>query len=193
MNRQFWASAASLAFFVAPCVQAQEASVYGAPDPAGLTMPRLDFVPTPDDALNYDKYFYFHREDTSFVQAYDDIRECDALSSGSNIYAGGDSATVMAAAAPYGVLAGGVGAAIGAAAADAIWGSAQRRAQRRTSMRNCMGFKAYHRYPLSDSLWKAFNFEEGFGRKKEDVRLEALALQALVASGPKPTTEELAQ
>jgi len=54
-----------------------------------------------------------------------------------------------------------------------------------------MGFKEYQRYGLTGELWKDFNFEEGHGRKKEGERDNALELQALVASGPKPTTKEL--
>jgi hypothetical protein len=166
-------------------------AVYELPDPATLTRPELDFAATPEIEKDFEKYFYFHRDDTSFEAAFSDIRECDALSSGSNIYMGADSAAMGAAMAQYGALAGGVGGVIGSAIADAIFGSAARRAQRRLNMRNCMGFKGYQRYGLAGDLWKKFNFEEGNGRKKEDVRDEALELQALVASGPKPATKEL--
>jgi len=154
-------------------------------------MPKLDFVPTSVDEDNYDKYFYFHREGTSFAQAYDDIRECDALASGSSIYVGGDADVMAGATAAYGLLASALATSLGSPIEDAIYGSAARRAQRRASMRNCMGFKQYQRYPLTSTLWKAFNFEEGLGRKKEGTRLQALALQALVASGPKPKMKEL--
>ena len=167
------------------------APVYDLPDPATLTRPKLDFAPTPEITADFDKYFYFHRSDTSFVDAFNDIRECDALASGSNIYMGANDAAVGAAMAQYGVLAGGVGGALGGLMADAIFGSAARRQQRRINLRNCMGFKGYQRYGLSGDLWKEFNFEEGHGRKKEGERNEALEQQALVASGPKPTTKEL--
>lgn len=193
MTQRLWAGVASLALFAAAPAHAQEAAgaLYAAPNPAGLTMPKLDFVPTAADQENYDKYFYYHREGTSFAQAYDDIRECDALASGVNIYLDSGSAGTASAMATYGVAAGAVGGMFGAMLGDAIKGSAIRREQRRVSLRNCMGFKQYHRYPLNADLWKQFNFEEGLGRKKEDVRLDALALQALVASGPKPATKEL--
>lgn len=167
------------------------APVYDLPDPATLTRPGLDFAATPEAVADFDKYFYFHRDGTSFVDAFNDIRECDALASGSNIYMGADAGAVAAASAQYGALAGGIGGALGGLMADAIFGSAARRQQRRVNLRNCMGFKGYQRYGLSGDLWKAFNFEEGNGRKKEGERNEALELQALVASGPKPTTKEL--
>ena len=159
-------------------------------DPTKLTMPKLDFTATPQDELDFEKYFYFHRDVTSFAEAYDDIKECDALASGVNFYAG-NSSGAAAASAQYGVLAGGIGSAIGSAIADAIFGAAQRRKTYRMSMRTCMGFKEYHRYGLNKDLWSEFNFTEGNGRKKEIVREEAQQLQALVASGPKPSTKEL--
>ena len=161
------------------------------PDPAQLKMPALDFTPTSEIEADYAKYFYFHRADTSFAEAYADVRECDALASGSNIYLGASQAQFNAAAMQYGPLAAGIGGAIGSAIADAIFGSAARREARRVNLRNCMGFKGYQRFGLSMDLWKEFNFEEGMGRKKEDVRNDALALQALVASGPAPKSREL--
>ncbi|WP_298192337.1 hypothetical protein [Novosphingobium sp.] len=153
-------------------------------------MPKLEFVSTPETEKDFDKYFYFHRANTTFTEAYIDIHECDALASGSSIYY--DSSTATAAAlANSSVLAAGVGGAIAGAMMDAIFGSSARREQRRINLRNCMHFKDYKRYGLSRDLWAEFNFEEGMGRKKEDRRNEALALQALVASGTAPTTKEL--
>ena len=182
------AEAAATAAVPAPDVAV---TPYVLPDPATLTRPKLDFAPTPEAENDFDKYFYFHREDTAFAEAYADVRECDALASGASIYLGGDSAAMGAAMAQYGVLAGGIGSALGSVLADAIFGSAARRQQRRMNLRNCMGFKGYQRYGLTGDLWKEFNFEEGHGRKKEGERDDALELQALVASGPKPTTKEL--
>lgn len=156
-----------------------------------MSRPALDFTPTANTEADYDKYFYFHRADTSFEQAYEDVRECDALASGSSIYLGADDVTMAAVTANYGALAGGIGGAIGSAVADAIFGSAARREQRRTNIRTCMGFKGYQRYGLPRDLWTSFNFEEGLGRKREPVRLKALAVQALVASGSAPQTKAL--
>ena len=178
----------------APGPAAEAATVlvdYELPDPATLTMPKLAFTPSPTDEADFDKYFYFHRADVTFAEAYADIRECDALASGSSIYLGGNSAALAGATAQYGVLAAGIGSAVGSLLADAIFGSAARRQQRRVNLRNCMGFKGYQRYGLTGDLWKDFNFEEGHGRKKEGERDNALELQALVASGPKPVTKEL--
>jgi hypothetical protein len=164
---------------------------YELPDPATLPQPVLEFTPTPEIEADFDKFFYFHRDDTAFADAYGDIRECDALASGSNIYMGADSSSMASAMSTYGPMAGAVGGVIGSAIADAIFGSAARRQQRRINLRNCMGFKGYQRFGLAEKQWKDFNFEEGHGRKKEGERDDALELQALVASGPKPAAKEL--
>jgi hypothetical protein len=187
-------TAVAVAFASMPVVAQEQTTPqvvpYELPDPATLAMPKLDFTPTPADEADFDKYFYFHRDDTGFAEAYTDIRECDALASGSSIYLDG-SAAMAGAMANYGVLAAGIGSAVGGLIADAIFGSAARRQQRRINLRNCMGFKGYQRYGLTGELWKDFNFEEGHGRKKEGERDDALEIQALVASGPKPKIKEL--
>jgi hypothetical protein len=178
----------ALAVHAAPAFAQDTAT---APDQAGVTMPALDFAPTPEIEAEYEKYFYFHRVDTTFGEAYADIKECDALASGANFYGGGNEAAIAGATAQYGALAAGVGGAIGSAMADAIFGSAQRRKMHRINVRNCMNFKDYKRYGLSRDRWTEFNFEEGLGRKKEDVRETALRQQALVASGTAPNTKAL--
>jgi len=197
MTRRNMFALAALLALVPVQAGAQEAAPAAAepaentPDPSKLSMPRLDFIASAADEDDFNKFFYFHRDNTSFEEAYADIRECDALASGSSIYMGADSGATAAAMTQYGLLPGAVGGAIASVAMDAIFGSAARREQRRVNLRNCMGFKQYQRYGLSRDLWTAFNFEEGLGRKKEPVRLQALAVQALIASGPKPHTKEL--
>ena len=148
---------------------------------AAVPMPALAFVETPADIQTYDKYFFFHRDNTSFDEAYADVKECDALASGIRYYGGQNNLY----AGQYG-MAGVLGAAIGSAIADAIFGSAERRKIHRANVRNCMSYKEYQRYGMSQSLWKVFNFEEGNGRKKDEVREADLLQQAKVAAGPKP-------
>ena len=157
---------------------------------AAVAMPDTAFEATPADIETYDKYFYFHRDGTDFDTAYNDISECDAVASGINFYAGGDSYMSNYYATQYG-MAGAVGGAIGSAMADAIFGSAERRRIRRINMRNCMGFKGYDRYGMEKERWQAFHFEEGFGRVKDEKRTGYLMQQARVASGPKPKAEVL--
>jgi len=158
-------------------------------DPASVEMPVLAFTPDAEAEKNYDKYFYFHREGTDFATALSDIRECDGYARGLSYNAGGVTPYM-----PYGgMLGGAIGGAIGSAMADAIFGSAERRKQRRMNLRTCMGFKEYKTYGLPKELWTKFNFEEGLTAVDEERRQTLLAMQAKVASGPKPTAGEIAQ
>lgn len=150
-----------------------------------VSYPDLQFEESDSNVKVYDKYFYFHRNSTSFNEAYADIKECDALASGISYYAGGSEPYPGYYGAQYGV-GGAIGGLIGSAMADAIFGSAERRKTRRINLRNCMGFKEYDRYGLDRELWQRFNFEEGHGRVEGDKRQSYLLMQAKVASGPKP-------
>ncbi len=156
---------------------------------AAIAQPDIAFEETPDTIKTYEKYFYFHRDDTKFDQAFHDISECDALSRGINFYNQVDTGAAMA---QHGLLAGAVGGAIGSLMADAIFGSAERRKIRRVNMRRCMGFKGYNRYGMEKEKWQDFHFEEGHGSVKGEKRRNYLLMQAKVASGPKPQQEVLA-
>lgn len=168
-----------------------EQRVFTAEEIEAVPMPELAFDPGEVQAKDMEKYFYFHRENTSFDDAYADIIECDSLVSGYNYYLGTDSNTLAQSMTTYGPLAGAVGGMIGSLLADAIFGSAERRKQKRINMRNCMFYKDYDRYGLKKDLWQAFHFEEGLNRENADKREAAILQQARVASGPKPTTQEL--
>lgn len=159
------------------------------PDPASLTMPALAYEETQENIDNYEKYYYFHREDTDFDTALADLRECDGHSRG--LFRGNYSPDPTAAMVQYGVVGGAVGGLIAGAIANAIFGPAELRRKRRINMRRCMFFKGYSRFGLDEDLWNEFNFEEGASEVAERDRQEMLAVQALVASGPRPTTEEL--
>jgi hypothetical protein len=156
---------------------------------SALRMPPLTFTPTPEDAGNYDKYYYFHRPKTDFATAFADISECDG-------YARGLSSTFSGGEVPYpyaGTLAGAAGGLIANAMIAAIFVPAEKRRMRRVNMRQCMGFKGYSRHGLNKDLWQVFNFEEGTGAEKEESRIKALKLQALVASTASPDGEGLAR
>lgn len=168
---------------------------FSEPEIAAIEIPVLAFSETAKDVKNYEKYFYFHRLDTSFDEAYADIRECDALSDGRASYGGDDVSygvvqgvhqQMIEQYGMAGAVGGVVGQAVGAAAWNAIYGSAERRKNRRLSMRNCMHYKGYDRLGLTKDIWEEFNFEEGNGRKDEALRERAMLIQARVASGPKP-------
>ncbi len=152
-----------------------------------LEMPKLAFTPTVEDPANYDKYYYFNRKDTDFATAYADVSECDG-------YARGIVSTFRYQDAPYpyaGTLAGAAGGAIANAMMAAIFVPGEKRRMRRVNMRQCMAFKGYDRFGLSKTLWEPFNFEEGTGAEKEENRIRALKLQALVASLATPQGEAL--
>lgn len=149
-----------------------------ADEAAKLEMPKLDYSETPEDAKNYDKYYFFRRNETDFATAYADITECDG-------YARGLASSYEYQDAPYpyaGTVAGAAGGMIANAMMAAIFVPGEKRRMRRVNMRQCMGFKGYERLGLSKDLWETFNFEEGTGAEEEQSRLRALKLQALVAS-----------
>lgn len=166
------------------------ASPFGAPeatDAATVKMPELAFTPDAGDTGNYDKYYYFHRPDTDFATAYDDVRECDG-------YARGLASGIGYTEVPYpyaGTLGGAIGGALGNVMAELIWGSGERRRARRVNMRTCMHFKGYDRYGLPKKLWTAFNFEEGLVDVNDARRTSHLQQQALVASAARPQEKAL--
>jgi hypothetical protein len=150
------------------------------PDQASVVMPALTFTATPEIEAVYDKYYYFHRADTSFTAALADLRECDAFARGLTTGIGYTSTPY-----PYaGTMAGALGGAIANVMVMMIFGSAEKRKLRRTNMRRCMHYKGYERYGLKRDLWEKFNFEEGLSSVKEVDRQRYLAQQAKVASTP---------
>jgi len=158
-----------------PALAADAAAI---PDPAKLALPDLSSPTTAEDEGAFDKYFYFHRADTSFEQALADIRECDG-------YARGLSSPYGYQDVPYpyaGTLAGAAGGAIGNIMVAMIFGSAELRKARRTNMRRCMNYKGYDRYGLNKDVWQQFHFEEGLSKFEEDKRQLMLAEQAKAAS-----------
>jgi hypothetical protein len=149
-----------------------------ADEAAKLEMPKLEFSVSPEDEKNFDKYYFFRRDETDFPTAYADITECDG-------YARGLASSYKYQDAPYpyaGTVAGAAGGAIANVMMAAIFVPGEKRRMRRVNMRQCMGFKGYDRIGLNKELWEAFNFEEGTGAEEEESRLKALKLQALVAS-----------
>lgn len=155
-----------------------------------VPMPETRFRTAEARIEDFDKYYYFHREGTSFDEAFADLSECDDLSNGLAAFRGGSEPYPGYYASQYGI-GGAIGAALGEMFADMIHGSAARREMRRVNMRNCMGYKGYQRFGITKALWEVFNFEEGNGRKEEDIRTAKLLQQAKVASGPRPQTEVL--
>lgn len=158
-------------------------------DPASIAVPDINVAETPEYAKNFDKYFFFHREGTSFEEALADIRECDDYARGISYHTEYTDPHMYGYYGQYGLagaLGGALGAAIGDAIADAIFGSAARRRLRWQNLRICMGYKEYQRYGLPKEAWEQFNFSEGNARVSERKRQVFLQQQAKIASGPKP-------
>lgn len=154
---------------------------------AKLEMPKLAFAETPEDAANFDKYYYFHRAGVSYSDAYRDVVECDG-------YARGLQSGISYVDAPYPytyTMAGAVGGMIGNAMAAAIFGSGEKRRLRRVNMRQCMNFKGYQRYGLKKDLWEEFHFEEGLSGMPDSRRFDYLKRQALVAANATPAGKDL--
>ncbi len=152
-------------------------------DIAAIPRPNIVFTPTSEITGNYHKYHYFHREGTSFDEAYADVVECD-------VYASGISVTTSAP--MVWTPQTGYGADPAAQAfSNLVFGSDIRRELARNNRRFCMGVKGYSRYGIDEGNWKTFNLEEGLSRAPQQERDAALAKQALVASGPKPEQEAL--
>ena len=159
----------------------------GPVDPQTVPMPDLAFTPTAEIEQGYPKYFFFHRDNTSFATGYQDIRECDQLSRQMND-------KIPAANVPYpyaGTMVGAAGGLLGALIVDATAGAAQRRSMRRDNMRTCMTFKEYQVYGLPKNLWAKFNFQEGMASPPDGDREVMLRRQARAATGPKPQIGEL--
>lgn len=159
-------------------------------DAASVPMPNLGFTPDAEIERNYFKYFFFQRDGTDFNVAYADLQECDGYARGLSHRASGPS-YVPVPATMAGAVGGAIGGAIGNVMADAIFGSAERRRQRRINMRTCMGFKGYGTFGLPRNLWTEFNFDEGNSGLPENRRQELLRMQARAASGPRPQIGEM--
>ena len=183
------AAAASPAEAQPPAARGIAPPAPAAIDPATIEMPDLDFKPSADAAKDFDKYFYFHREDTDFATAYGDILECDGYARGVSYRM--DGGVASSAFTQYGLLPSAIGGVLAGAVVDAVFGSQQRRQQRRNIMRTCMGYKGYKAYGLPRDLWVKFNFEEGLSTTEEGRRLHLLQVQAKVASGPTPKMGEM--
>jgi len=156
-------------------------------DESSMVVPALDYPADPLIEKDFDKYYYFHRDNTDFRSALADIRDCDNLSRGL-------ASPYGYAQAPYPytyTMAGALGGAIGNLMVAVIFGSAEKRATRRINMRRCMSFKGYQRYGLPKDIWDKFNFEEGLANLSEEKRQVFLKQQAKIASGDHPKTKAL--
>lgn len=179
--RSFGVLAAALAASIlAVPVTAQEAL----PDPATVSVPDLASSADPKVQKDGYKFFFFHNPSVSFAEAYADISECRSF------LAGGGLAGLPAFrpwvepvkrkqqvnyASPYGL----VGAAMAAIIVPKI-----ERGQRNNKLRRCMEPRGYARYPVAEADWDRLN---------EGDPATLIAMQAKLASGPKPSVAEVSE
>lgn len=169
---------ASAAFLALHASAGAQGTVSPSPvDPATIPMPNIRFTPTRSDEGDFDKYFYFHRDDTDFATAYADLLECHGLASGISLRVDGSP------------MAGPLVAPL----VDAIVGSTLRRQLRRNNLRYCMQFKEYRVYGLPKAMWEAFNSQRDFASLEPAEQRRLLGIQARVASGPRPQVGEVTQ
>lgn len=148
------------------------------PDPATIAVP--DLSGSADSAVveNGWKYFFYHREATSFEEAYADIADCYrflAPAGWANVRIPRfvpwvERSPAERAATGYFEHSGLVGLAIG----GMIEGTLTRR-DRQSKMRRCMEPRGYTRYGVAEEIWE---------NVADMSPAEGIAVQAKIASGP---------
>ncbi len=146
------------------------------PDPATIKTVAIDSR-DPKVVADGHKFFFFHRADTSFAEAYSDIRECrsfirrGAFPPQSEFVPWVEPAQrpVQSTTSPYGL----VGAVIGSIIMPKL-----NRGLDNNMLRRCMEPRGYLRFPLPESSWSMIN-------ESADEQQNIL-MQAKLASGPVP-------
>jgi hypothetical protein len=172
------ASISAVLIFTGP-VAAQEAL----PDPATISVPDVGPSADPKVAKEGNKFFFFHNPSVGFADAYADISECRTFLASNGVPAlptfrpwvepvkRKDTAGV----APYGL--------VGAVIASIVLPKMER-ALRSNKLRRCMEPRGYRLYPIAEADWDRLN--EG------DEKM-LVAMQAKLASGPKPQIPEVSE
>lgn len=154
------------------------------PDPATIDVP--DIAPSADPKVQKEgyKFFFFHNPAVNFAEAYADIAECRS-------FLVRDGVTTLPTFRPWvepvkrkpqGYGAGSYGL-VGAAMASIIVPKLER-GQRNNKLRRCMQPRGYARYPIAETDWDRLN---------DGAEATLVAMQAKLASGPKPATKEVGE
>jgi hypothetical protein len=164
------------------------------PDPATITVP--DVSPSSDPKVRSEgyKFYYFNNPAVSFAEAYQDVAACRAhLVIGGGAVVPGFIAwdeehrrkvrqgTPMTYLGPS-VLTAVVGSMVTAGLAAIILPKMER-GVRSNKMRRCMGTRGYARYAIPEAAFDTLN-------KGDEAQL--IAMQAKLASAPKPQDEAVA-
>ncbi len=159
------------------------------PDPAHITVPDLNFAPSPHDIKNFDSHYYFYKTGVSYEAAFADLDECRMYSLASDFVVfkppkfiplgddiAGDgsrkdvtSTSLWRRAFSQGIL---IAAIAEQAHEDDVLETTNR----------CMAYRGYARYGVSRDI--ADEIDAGSDAEK-------LARQALIASGPKPAMKAI--
>jgi hypothetical protein len=153
------------------------------PDPAKIVAPDIS-TNDPKALSDGYKFFIFHSSSVNFSTAYTDILECRRFMTSSMGFGRKMPDFIPWVVTPqpralasgpnqYGL----VGSAIEAISAPKIL-----RGLNNTILRRCMETRGYARYPVSEVVWESLNDPEN---------PTAIAVQAKIASGPKPLQAEV--
>lgn len=162
----------------------QAAAQDALPDPATISVPDLASSTDPKVQKEGYKFFFFHNPSISFADAYADIAECrsflarDGLATLPSFRPWVEPVkrkTKIYGASPYGL--------VGAAMASIIVPKLER-GQRNNKLRRCMTPRGYARYAIAEADWDRLN---------EGDEPAIIAMQAKLASGPKPSTAEVSE
>jgi hypothetical protein len=184
------------AAFISSPIAAQSATSLDtliATDPTTVTAPSLDFPHDKDAQSTYWKYFIFHKDGVDFRTAVADVSECESYSKINDMFVPvpelvpyGTPSTNPASAqqdrryqaksTQFGVA----GLLLGGLASSYTLGPVLRRLYN-TNQRNCMGFKGYKPYGVTEQIAKAI--EGGTIQQR-------ILIKAKIASNPIPALEE---
>jgi hypothetical protein len=153
------------------------------PDPTGITLPDMSGNDDPKVMKNGYKFFYFHNSAVSFAEAHADLTECRShLVAGAFLPMPGfvpwvetNKRKIVTGPSQFGL--------VGAVISSIIAPKAER-GIRNNKMRRCMGVRGYVRYAVKEASWDVLN--EG-----EEPKL--IAMQAKLATGPKPDAKEVTE
>ncbi len=179
-RHQAWLGALLLAALMAAPVEAQVSQ--SIPPVEDVVLPDLSSTNDPAVADEGWKYFFFHKQGTTYADAYADFAECYHFLPGAGVkipyflpmFVPWGEKTTAAVKPVTGGQYGLVGIAIMAMVPD----PAERRS-RQSRLRRCLEPRGYVRYPLSKDSWEEL---------VDDYSFRSIAMQAKAATGPHPSS-----
>lgn len=177
MSNRIRSLCAAVALCAVPVAAAAQGTATALPDPAMVKVPDLSGSDAPDVVANGWKYFFYHRPDTSFAEAYADIAECYrflAPAGWANVMLPRFIPWVEQVPGEQHASGYGNSGLVGLAIGGMIEGTLTRR-DRQSKMRRCMETRDYIRYGVAEEIWE---------NVADLPPAEGIAVQAKIASGP---------